>query len=103
MSKVMYEFLGVPITLLLLLCFFLPDSLAQRRGKRGGKDRKLEMMKKICCYFVNDNQLNERTKEAIREDAFALARIVAEKELGRKVEEQEGLEELAMLIYNSLV
>lgn len=91
------------LTLLLFLCISLPDSLAQRRGKRGGKERKLEIMKNICCYFVNDNQLTKTTKEAIRKDAFALSKIVLEKELGRKIEEQEVIEELAILIYNGLV
>lgn len=98
------------LLLFLLLCFMLQDSQAQRRGRRN-KGGKLEIMKNICCYFVNDNQLTKVTKLVFYKDALALSEEVLEKELGRKLEEEdtvllnnrEGIEYLAMLIYNGLV
>ncbi|MGH1336833.1 MAG: hypothetical protein ACRBFS_11975 [Aureispira sp.] len=92
---------------LFLLLLFSADTLeAQRRGRRGKKRRHngatWQAIKSSCHYFVNDNFLSRATKEQMKADALALARIIEEKTTGQIIEDDYQVDGLAIDVYNML-
>lgn len=90
------------LLLLFVLLILVGESCAQRKRNPPQK-KELTVLKNICCNYVPDRCLTLEAKNAIREDAYSLAREVKDSMDKEDILNKNFLEELTMLIYNMMI